>query len=184
MLQQQDKFLSQTNAENWLFATYPLVTQRKAPITSLAHAIEDSLSLVSIDKRCGETLTLKWIKAQLLDVFRVCGAGSVVSSYQVVTIARRIREVYFYLSLSELTYFFEAFIGGVYGALYVGKTVNPQNIMTALAAFDTDRANRITDAECEINNAHKKETFKPVAQDFVDRICKRIKDRLNKSNKL
>lgn len=183
LLQQQDKFLSQTNAENWLFSKYPLITQRKAPIISLAHAIGDSLSLVSIDKRCGEALTLKWIKAQLLDVFRACGAGGVVSSYQVVTIARRIRGVYFYLSLSELTYFFEAFIGGCYGALYVGKTVNPQNIMTALAAFDTDRANRITDVECEVNNAHKIEAFTPASQDFINRICKRIKDRLNKSNK-
>ncbi len=144
----------------------------------MADALNDTMTLLDIEKRCGYATAIKWIKAQLLDVFRVCGAGSIIDSYQVITIARRIRKVYFYLSLSELSYFFEAFIAGGYGTLYVGKTINPQNIMTALAAFDTDRANRIADIECERNEVNKKEAFAPAKPEFIEEICKRIKDRL------
>lgn len=180
-LQQQGKSLSQNNAECWLFATYPIVSEHINPITSLAQAINDDLSLILIDQRYGAYLTIKWIKAQLLDVFRICGAGGIVSSYQVITIARRIRKVYYYLSLSELSYFFEAFIGGSYGSLYVGKTVNPQNIMMALALFDNDRTNRITNMECERSKIYKEEKFKPVNSEFINQICERIKNRLKKT---
>lgn len=117
---------------------------------------------------------------QLLDLFRICGAGSVVSDYQIVIIARRIRKVYFYLSLSELTYFFESFIGGCYGTLFVGKTINPQNLMIALRNFDNDRTNFFTESQQEQEKINKK--VLKVDKGVIAEICKRTKELFNKKN--
>lgn len=141
--------MRQIDAQKWLEYNYPLISQRKEPISSLSYALKDKNSLALIDNHFGEGTALNWVKAQLLDTFRICGAGEIVISYQIVTIARRIRKIYYYLSLSELTYFFEALIGGNYGTIYVGKNINPQNITEALKIFDTERANRISEIEDE-----------------------------------
>lgn len=127
-----------------------------------------------LDKRLGDSVALKWVKAQLLDTFRILGASEAVNSLQVVVIARRIRNIYYYLTASELTYFFEALIGGCYGTIYVGKTINPQNVMEALRKFDTERASTISEIECESHKGIKKEESKPADINIINEIYKRF----------
>lgn len=146
----------------------------------MVSAIEDTNSLVEIDNKFQEGLALQWVKAQLLDTFRLLGAGNSVNSLQVVFMARRIRNIYYYLSPSELTYFFESLVGGGYGKIYVGKTINPQNIMEALKQFDTDRANKLS--EIEVNKAKEiNKVTKEINIDKVNEICKRIRIQINKN---
>lgn len=71
---------------------------------------------------------------------------------QVVIIARQIRSKYFYLTPTELTFFFESFIGGAYGVLYVGKSFNPQVIMQAVRIFDGEVINKRAEIEDEYYN--------------------------------
>ena len=172
--------LTLTDDEGSFYKLYPLISQRKEQVANLTEALSDENSLVFIDKKIGEGIALKWIKAQLLDTFRILGASDIISSIQIVVIARRIRNIYYYLTPSEITYFFESLIGGNYGTIYVGKTINPQNIMEALKQFDADRANKLS--EIEVNKAKEinKET-KEINIDKVNEICKRIRIQINKN---
>lgn len=169
-----------TKEEIQLYERYPLISQRKEQVSSLTEALNDTLSLVLIDKKLGEGIALKWLKYQLLDAFRILGASNAINSIQVVVIARRIRNIYYYLTASEITYFLESLIGGNYGTIYVGSTINPQNIMEALKVFDTERANRLSEIEVnkakEINNVTKE-----VDIDKVNEICKRLRLHINKN---
>ncbi len=168
--QQQSSML--INKQQMVMEKFPLLSKRKEPISSLSESTKDTTSLILIDREIGNGFSLKWIKGQLLDLFRICGAGSIVSDYQIVIIARRIRKIYFYLSLSELTYFFETFISGSYGILFVGKTINPQNLMEALRKFDAERINYFTESQIEDN---KDKSDKKVNQAVIAQICNRAK---------
>lgn len=182
MREQQQKSLTQINGEEWVLQNYPLLSNRKEPVMSLAIALQDKNSLALLDKQLGEGIALKWVKAQLLDTFRILGASESMYSLQVVVIARRIRNIYYYLSASEMTYFLEALIGGSYGTVYVGKTINPQNIMEALKKFDEERANTISEIEYEEHSKMKKEENKPANLDFVNEICKRFTKEYKKTH--
>lgn len=172
--EQRQQSLTQTRTEQWFWNINPLLSVRKDSILSLSEALKDTKSFVLIDKELGDGISLKWIKAQLLDMFRILGAADSVSSIQVVVIARRIRNVYYYLTASELTYFLESLIGGCYGTVYVGKTINPQNIMEALKRFDTERANSISECEYNTHNKIKDQEMHPVDIDFVNAVCERF----------
>ena len=172
--EQRQQSLTQTRTEQWFWNINPLLSARKDSILSLSEALKDTKSFVLIDKELGDGVSLKWIKAQLLDMFRILGAADTVSSIQVVVIARRIRNVYYYLTASELTYFLESLIGGCYGTVYVGKTINPQNIMEALKRFDTERANSISESEYNTHNKIKDQEKHPVDIGFVNAICERF----------
>lgn len=152
-----------------------------SPILSLDDALHDSNSMAAIDAEWGQGVSLNWVKGQLLDVFRLCGATDQFASIQVVVMARRIRCTYFYLSLSELTYFFESFVAGAYGTLYVGKSVNTQNVMAALRNFDIERANRLT--EIAISEKHEIEDEKVASPSFAKEVCDRILKKITKSKK-
>ena len=177
--EQRQQSLTQTKTEQWFWSINPLLSARKDSILSLSEALKDTKSFVLIDKELGDGISLKWIKAQLLDMFRILGAADSVSSIQVVVIARRIRNVYYYLTASELTYFLESLIGGCYGTVYVGKTINPQNIMEALKRFDTERASSISESEYNTHKKIKGQENHPVDIGFVNAIC----DRFNKKYK-
>lgn len=178
--EQRQRSLTLINDEESFYKLYPLISQRKEQVANLVDALSDKNSLVLIDKKIGEGIALKWIKAQLLDTFRILGASDIVSSIQIVVIARRIRNIYYYLTPIEITYFFESLIGGNYGTIYVGKTINPQNIMEALKQFDADRANKLS--EIEVNKAKEiNKVTKEVNIDKVNEICKRIRIQINKN---
>lgn len=126
-----------------MFARYPLISQRKVIIHSALEAVTTKdLAISAIDARTQEGLSLKWIKAQLIDVFNFCGAFGVVSDAQVIMTARQIRTRYFNLTPTELTFFFEQFVGGKYGVLYVGKTINPQIVLQALRMCENTLINQ------------------------------------------
>ena len=174
--EQQKRSLTPINFEEWVETNYPLISKRKEPVYSLTSALEDTNTLASLDNDYGEGLALKWVKAQLLDTFRLLGAGSSVNSLQIVFMARRIRNIYYYLSPSELTYFFESLIGGGYGKIYVGNTINPQNLMEALQKFDSERAQMLSQMESDANKERKKNV--KADMDTVNAICNKIRKEL------
>ena len=174
--EQQQRSLTLINFEEWVETNYPLISKRKEPILSLLSALKDTNSLASIDKKYEDGLALKWVKAQLLDTFRLLGADKSISSIQVVFMARRIRNIYYYLSPSELTYFFFFFIGGGYGKIYVGNTINPQNLMEALQKFDSERAQMLSQMESDANKERKKNVKADI--DTVNAICNKIRKEL------
>ena len=173
---QQQRSLTLINFEEWVETNYPLISKRKEPVYSLTSALKDTNTLASLDNDYGEGFALKWVKAQLLDTFRLLGAGNSVNSLQVVFMARRIRNIYYYLSPSELTYFFESLIGGGYGKIYVGNTINPQNLMEALQKFDSERAQMLSQMESDANKERKKNV--KADMDTVNAICNKIRKEL------
>lgn len=176
---QQQRSLTPISIEEWADTYYPLISKRKKPILSLVSAIEDTNSLVEIDNKFEEGLALQWVKAQLLDTFRLLGAGNSVNSLQVVFMARRIRNIYYYLSPSELTYFFESLVGGGYGKIYVGNTINPQNLMEALQKFDSERAQMLSQMETDANKERKKDVRTDLS--VVNAICNKLGKEITKS---
>lgn len=176
---QQQRSLTPISIEEWADTYYPLISKRKKPILSLVSAIEDTNSLVEIDNKFEEGLALQWVKAQLLDTFRLLGAGNSVNSLQVVFMARRIRNIYYYLSPSELTYFFESLVGGGYGKIYVGNTINSQNLMEALQKFDSERAQMLSQMETDANKERKKDVRTDLS--VVNAICSKLGKELTKS---
>ena len=174
--EQQQKSLTLINFEEWVEANYPLISKRKEPVYSLTSALEDTNTLASLDNDYGEGLALKWVKAQLLDTFRLLGAGNSVNGIQIVFMARRIRSIYYYLSPSELTYFLESLVGGGYGKIYVGNTINPQNFMEALMKFDSERATKLSQIANETNEERKKNVKADI--DTVNAICNKIRKEL------
>lgn len=176
---QQQRSLTQISIEEWTDTYYPLISKRKKPIPSLASALKDTNSLVDIDKKFEEGLALQWVKGQLLDTFWLLGAGNSVNSSQAVFMARRIRNIYYYLSPSELTYFFESLVGGGYGKIYVGNTINPQNLMEALQKFDAERAQMLSQMETDANKERKKDERTDLS--IVNAICNKLGKELTKS---
>lgn len=142
----------------------------------MVSALKDTNSLVDIDKKFEEGLALQWVKAQLLDTFWLLGAGNSVNSSQAIFMARRIRNIYYYLSPSELTYFFESLVGGGYGKIYVGNTINPQNLMEALQKFDAERAQILSQIEDDANKERKKNVEADI--NAVNAICNKIRKEL------
>ena len=63
-----------------MLARYPLISQRKVVIHSALEAVTtQDLAISAIDAKTQEGISLKWIKAQLIDVFNFCGAFGVVN---------------------------------------------------------------------------------------------------------
>ena len=176
---QQQRSLTPISIEEWADTYYPLISKRKKPIPSLVSALKDTNSLVDIDKKFKEGLALQWVKAELLDTFWLLGAGNSVNSNQAVFMARRIRYIYYYLSPSELTYFFESLIGGGYGKIYIGNTINPQNLMEALQKFDAERAQILSQIEDDANKERKKDEVTDIK--IVNAICNKLGKELTKS---
>ena len=174
--EQQQRSLTLINFEEWIEINYPLISKRKEPVSSLTSAFKDTNTFTSLDNDYEEGFALKWIKAQLLDTFRLLGAGSSVNSLQIVFMARRIRSIYYYLSPSELTYFLESLVGGGYGKIYVGNTINPQNFMEALIKFDSERATKLSQIAEETNEERKKNVNADI--NAVNAICNKIRKEL------
>lgn len=125
-----------------MLCKYPLLSVSSDKCYSLKEAVmTDDYQLNVIDIKVKENVTLQWIKAQLIDMLTFCGAFGAISEGQVLLIARLIRNKYYYLTPTELLYFFQQFIGGTYGILYVGKSVNPQIILQGIAKFEEDVIN-------------------------------------------
>lgn len=171
-----------------MLARYPLISQRKVVIHSALEAVTtQDLSISAIDARTQEGLSLKWIKAQLIDVFNFCGAFGVVSDAQVIMTARQIRTRYFNLTPTELTFFFEQFVGGKYGVLYVGKTINPQILLQALRMCENTLINQRAELQEKQEEEKQKEEERLVREGKTGinawaMYCKKRNEPLNKGN--
>lgn len=115
---------------------YPTLQNRTDTITSIYDSVDrDGMSFVEVDKYFKDGASEFWIKVMLIDLFMVIGAIDSTTSYQFKAMAQRIRQEYYHLTPSELTRFFYEFSMGVYGEIYVGKTVNPQRLFIALEKY-------------------------------------------------
>ena len=145
-----------------LFKLYPVLSKRTDSTFSLIQAVKGKgHTLVNVSTKIGASIVLRWIKAQLIEVFSFTGAMGVTSEYQIKALAKHIYRIYYYLTFNELTYFFEAFENGMYGPFYVGKTVNAQNLMDAMRKFEyevLEERGHVEDEEKEKNE--KKEELK------------------------
>ena len=115
---------------------YPTLRKRSELINTIYDAVkEGGLSLVQIDNHFSKGASEWWIKVMLIDLFTFLGAMESVTPFQVKGIASRIRQEYYHLTPSELTYFFYSFSMGDYGKMYSGRSVNPQDILIALKEY-------------------------------------------------
>lgn len=115
---------------------YPTLGKRTDCITTVRDAVcRKGDTLLQIDKKFANGASVWWIKYMLIEMFSFLGAIETVTTFQVKSIAERIRQEYYHFTPSELTYFFYSFQLGDYGKLYAGKTVNPQDIFIALASY-------------------------------------------------
>ena len=115
---------------------YPTLRKRSELINSAYDAVkEGGMSLVQIDNHFSKGASEWWIKVMLIDLFTFLGAMESVTPFQVKGIASRIRQEYYHLTPSELTYFFYSFSMGDYGKMYSGRSVNPQDILIALKEY-------------------------------------------------
>lgn len=166
--QKQQQSLTQINAVEWMFTRYPLISKRKEAISSAVEAIKtNDLAISEIDTQIEKGITVKWIKAQLIDVLNFCGAFEAIRDTQVVVIARQIRSKYYYLTPTELTYFFEQFMSGAYGTLYVGKTINPQVILQAIRLCENALINKRAEIQEEIEEARRKVEKELTSKDLL-----------------
>lgn len=110
------------------------------PPTSFEDAVrrkQDAISVVRKDEGQMQRLIL-WVKARLIEVFSYLGAFDKVSEYQILTLAKRICDKFFYLTPAELDFFFVSFTNGEYRRLYNSSSVNPQDIMMSLIDYEKD----------------------------------------------
>lgn len=115
---------------------YPTLRKRSELITSAYDAVKQGgMSLVQIDNHFSKGASEWWIKVMLIDLLTFLGAMDSVTPFQVKGIASRIRQEYYHLTPSELTYFFYSFSMGDYGKMYSGRSVNPQDILIALKEY-------------------------------------------------
>lgn len=115
---------------------YPTLRKRSELINTAYDAVkEGGMSLVQIDNHFNKGASEWWIKVMLIDLFTFLGAMESVTPFQVKGIASRIRQEYYHLTPSELTYFFYSFSMGDYGRMYSGRSVNPQDILIGLKEF-------------------------------------------------
>lgn len=106
---------------------------------TLAEAVTKGTStMLTIRSKGGSRNLIGWIKGRLIELFTYLGGFDAVTEYQVQTLAYRIANKYYYITPAELDYFFLAFTNGEYGRLYVGRTINPQDVMQALIAYEPD----------------------------------------------
>lgn len=110
------------------------------PPTSFEDAVgrkQDAISVVRKDDGKLQRLLL-WVKARLIEVFTYLGAFDKVTEYQILVLAKRICDKFFYLTPAELDFFFVSFTNGEYRRLYNASSVNPQDIMMSLIDYEKD----------------------------------------------
>lgn len=137
---------------------YPTLRNRDRLITTAYDAVRNGgMSLVQIDNHFGDGASEWWIKVMLVDLLTFLGAMETISPFQVKGIAARIRQNYYSLTPSELTYFFYTFSMGDYGKLYSGSKINPQDILTGLRICSNELSEQRTRIErtMQMDKLHK-----------------------------
>lgn len=155
---------------------YPTLQKRTDVITSVHNAVErEGMSLVQIDNYFKPGASEWWIRVQLIDLFMVLGAFESTTTYQFNAIAKRIRNEYFHLTPAELTRYFYEFSLGDYGKLYVGRSVNPQDILIGLKEYVWRLNQARADYDSEKLAAKQKKEMEEAKKNAVswEEYCKR-----------
>ena len=140
--------------------------QRKQLVSSITQEIRKNrpVNLLDAVERSGTTLAAynkNGVKSQVLQHLKIClietlqylGAFEITSEYQVQKMSERINAVAYWLSMEELDFFFQSFCDGIYGKLYGGRAVNPQDIMQALQTYMRD----VQEARGDVENKKRQE---------------------------
>lgn len=136
---------------------YPTLQKRTDSVPTLYDLVKSGgLTFVDIDKYFKKGASEWWIRVMVIDLFMVIGAFEATTPYQFKAIAQRIRQEYYHVTPGELTRFFYEFSLGKYGAIYVGKTFNPQKLFIALDKFMC----LVYEKRAEIDNQKKAEQQK------------------------
>ena len=115
---------------------YPMLKDRVSQIIDAKDSVKQGgMSLVQIDNYFQPGASEYWLKLMIVELMSFLGAIEQVQSFQVKGLATRIRQEYYHLTPAELTHFFYSFSMGDYGKLYVGRTVNPQDILIGLKGY-------------------------------------------------
>ena len=113
--------------------TYPTLRKREELITTARRAVrQGGMSFAQIDNYFSKGASEWWIKVMLIVTLSFLGAMENITSFQVKGLASRIRQEYYSMTPSELTYFFYSFSMGDFGEMYTGKNINPQRMLMAL----------------------------------------------------
>ena len=134
-LQTEMQSVVQKYGEDYLrfLRAYPTLRKREELITTARRAVrEGGMSCAQIDNYCAKGASEWWIKVMLIDTFSFIGAMENIATFQVKGLAARIRQEYYFMTPSELTYFFYSFSMGDFGEMYTGKNINPQRMLMAL----------------------------------------------------
>ena len=172
---------------------YPTLGRRSEFYQSIYAAVkEEGMSLVQIDNRFSKGASEWWLKVMLIEMFSFLGAMESVTAFQIKGIAARIRKEYYFLTPSELSYFFYSFSMGDYGKLYVGRTINPQDVLSGIRDFASElieqrrifyeRKNieKLTDEKKEGISYDQWKKEKGLPQDYD--IFKKLSDKMNVSS--
>lgn len=118
---------------------------------------EDFPSLSRVNKLYGEGTAEQWLTYQIGQLNLFCGAQN-MSKQQLAYLCSYIVGDYYYLSVTQLVYFFHQIKMGRYGSFY-GK-VDPQKITDALRSFIQERNDILANIENEERKKEEEEDMK------------------------
>lgn len=151
----------QTNLQPRQLASLGLETLQTNPVMSIEDAVRRTTKQISSYNKDGcKTEIVQYIKVQLVQTLTYLGSFDIATEYQVRRMAERIFTVAWLLTIPELEYFFQSFCDGAYGKLYGGRSVNPQDIMSALQTYLVEVQQARGEAERERQKQADKEDTK------------------------
>lgn len=127
--------------------------------------------MLDIQKQGKFPQLIGWTTGRLIDLFTYLGVYDIVTDYQIQMLAQRICTRFYYWTTAELDYAFVEFENGEYGKMFQNKqnsdtrTINPQEIMTALLKYEKellvergrveDEQRRLAEAKQRVEDAKK-----------------------------
>ena len=170
-LQTELQVVTQKYGEKYLdfLHAYPTLRKREELITTARRAVrEGGMSFAQIDNYFGKGASEWWIKVMLIDTLSFVGAMENITSFQVKGLAARIRQEYYFMTPSELTYFFYSFSMGDFGEMYTGKNINPQRLLIALKSCNSTLQEKRIDHEKEKARIKKEKEEEQDRREAVD----------------
>ena len=170
-MQTELQVVTQKYGEKYLdfLHAYPTLRKREELITTARRAVrEGGMSFAQIDNYFGKGASEWWIKVMLIDTLSFVGAMENITSFQVKGLAARIRQEYYFMTPSELTYFFYSFSMGDFGEMYTGKNINPQRLLIALKSCNSTLQEKRIDHEKEKARIKKEKEEEQDRREAVD----------------
>ena len=118
---------------------------------------DDFPTLGRVNKLYGEGTAEQWLTYQIGQMSVFCGAQN-IKKEQISYLCRYIVNDYYYLSVTQLVYFFHQIKMGRYGSFY--GNVDPQKITAALYSFVQQRNDILSKIENEKREKEREEDMK------------------------